>query len=309
MAHPKGRTGWYHEDHQTQREFERVGKLLLEDEKAITALAGALGTTPSQIIKDNSDPKDVALWALTIFIDNTPLNKIKVVQGINFNNNKAKSPHVDPPIAYLPIEWEGNNKRLDKKYRTIDDAERTDLTAWASIPLADLTAILGKMSVVVYRNYEDVKRYGMKGATYLNEIQLRNDELDPGPNKFYGTDPIHGNKGWQSYGNITGRLEVDFDYTDLTSSGSKVIGTIPPNKRIYKTSVIVEEAFDNDVTMAIGDDGGNGRLATTADVDLSIETIYDIELEVKYITETVLKLYQQSNVPTEGSGTVIIYYS
>lgn len=304
MAHPKARTGWLHDDPKVQREFERVGQFLANDDKVIRAIAGVLGSTPEQILVE--DPKDIALWALTIFIDGNHLNKKKVVQGVNYESFKAKASDPDLPIMYVPIEWTGENTLLAKEYRTIDEAERSNLQAWATIPMADLTAIKGPMSVVVFREVEQLKKYGMKGATWLNTVQLVNDELAPNDNNYYGTDS-DGDKGWHPLSNIAGRLEIDFDYSDLVS-GNKVIGTIPADKRVIKTSVLVTTAFDDNAKMTIGDAVGIGRLATHTDIRLESEKNYDIELEVKYATATELKLYHASGAPTIGEGTVIIYY-
>lgn len=304
MAHPKARTGWLHDDPKVQREFERVGQFLANDDKVIRAIAGVLGSTPEQILVE--DPKDIALWALTIFIDGNHLNKKKVVQGVNYESFKAKASDPDLPIMYVPIEWTGENTLLAKEYRTIDEAERSNLQAWATIPMADLTAIKGPMSVVVFREVEQLKKYGMKGATWLNTVQLVNDELAPNDNNYYGTDS-DGDKGWHPLSNVAGRLEIDFDYSDLVS-GNKVIGTIPADKRVIKTSVLVTTAFDDNAKMTIGDAVGIGRLATHTDIRLESEKNYDIELEVKYATATELKLYHASGTPTVGEGTVIIYY-
>lgn len=305
MAHPKARTGWLHDDPKVQREFERVGQFLANDDKVIRAIASALGSTPEDIVKE--DPKDIALWALTIFIDGKHLNKKKVVQGVNYIGNKAKSSDPDIPLAYVPIEWIGKNVPLHKDYRTIDDAERSDLEAWATIPLADLTSINGPMSVVVYRAREFLNKYGMKGATFKNTVQLRNDEQFPNDNYYYGTDE-YGDKGWHPLSNVAGRLEVDFDYSDL-NSGDIVIGDIPANKRVFKTSVLVETEFDDDTKITIGDDVANGRLATVKDTELEVSTSYDIELEIKYVAVTSLKIYKANGTPSTGSGTAIIYYS
>lgn len=304
MAHPKARTGWYHNDHETQREFERVGNFLFEDAKTIEAIANVLGSTPDKIVKE--DPKNIALWALTVFINGKHLTNKKVVQGVNFDGNKAKTSDPDYPLAYVPIDWTGKNIPLAKEFRTIDEAERSNLEAWASLPLADLTAIEGPMSVVVYRTTEYLEKYGMKGATFLNEVRLVNDELAPNDNYYYGTDS-DGDKGWHPLSNVAGRLEVDFDYSDLVS-GDKVIGTIPADKRVIKTSVLVTTAFDDSAKMTIGDAVGIGRLATHTDIRLESEKSYDIELEIKYATATELKLYHASGTPTVGEGTVIIYY-
>lgn len=304
MAHPKARTGWQHDDHKVQREFERVGQFLANDDKVIRAIASALGSTPEDIIKE--DPKDIALWALTIFIDGKHLNNKKVVQGVNYIGNKAKSSDPDIPLAYVPIEWTGKNVPLNKNYRTIDEAERSDLEAWATIPLADLTSIDGPMSVVVYQAREFLNKYGMKGATFKNTVQLRNDEQFPNDNYYYGTDE-YGDKGWHPLSNVAGRLEVDFDYSDLVA-GDKVIGIIPKNKRVFKTSVLVTTAFDDDAKMTVGDDDANGILAMSKDTALGIEKSYDIELEIKYSNSKELKLYNASGTPTQGEGTVIIYY-
>lgn len=305
MAHPKAVTGWRHDDPKVQREFERVGRFLADDDRILNAIAGVLGSTPQDIAV--SDPKDIALWALTIFIDGNHLTNKKIVQGVNFESYKAKSSDPDSPLAYLPIKWFGENKPLAKQYRTINEAERSDLEAWASIPFADLTEIQGPMSVSVFRDVINLKQFGMKGQSLMNTVQLVNDEIEPEDNYYYGTGP-NGNKGWWPISNAAGRLEVDFTWEDLTSGGSKEIGTIPADKRVFKTSVLVDTAFDADVTMTVGDDVGNGRLAVEKNIELSVEKSYDVELEYLYEDSTLLKLYQASNVPTVGEGTVIIYY-
>lgn len=313
MAHPKGRTGWMHLDHKTQREFERVGFQIELTNNAIDSIASILGVSPDDL-KNGSDgdkgENGEGLWALTVFIENRHLTNPKVVQGLNFDNRIAKPSDPDLPLAWFPIKFGGKNTPLEKKYRTFDEAEKSNIDAWGSVPLWDLLKIEGPISVEVVTDIIDLKQFGMKGESVRNTVQFVNDELAPGPFHYYGTDErIDSVKGWYPLSLMCGRLEIDFDHTDLTTGSSKLIGAIPPNTRVFKAVVIIHNVFDNNAEITLGDSGGAGKLATVIDTDLEVDTSYDIELEVKYTTETELYLYQASGLPTTGNGTVIIYYS
>jgi hypothetical protein len=309
MAHPKGRTGWYHTEHQTQREFERIGNRVGFNDAAINALAGILGISPEALKNGNDDSNGNGLWALTVFIENKHLIKPKVVQGLNFNNRRAKPSDPDFPLAYLPIEFNGKNSQLEKKYRTFDNAEKSNIDAWASLPLWDLLDIEGPMSVQVTTEIRDLKQFGMKGKSKRNTVKFVNDEVQPGSLHYYGTEEgADPDKGWYPLSGLKlGRLEVTFDYNDF-NAGEIVIGAIPADKRVFKASLLINIDFNDDATLTIGDDIGVARLQTINDSQLNVAKSYDVENEFLYEDETELKVYPTTGTPTQGEGTIIIYY-
>jgi hypothetical protein len=103
------------------------------------------------------------------------------------------------------------------------------------------------------------------------------------------------------------KLEATISHTDFTS-GSKVIGTIPANKRVHKVSDIVDIAFDSG-TMVIGDANAHGRLMGASGNSLLRANTYHAEPDYKYTQETELKAWFETGTPSTGSATIIIYYS
>lgn len=103
------------------------------------------------------------------------------------------------------------------------------------------------------------------------------------------------------------RIETTISFADFVT-GYKSIGNIPADRRVHKVSVLITSAF-NVGTMTIGESAAHGRLMIAADNNLLSVNEYHTEPDYKYLTETEIKAWFETGAPTQGSATIIIYYS
>jgi hypothetical protein len=104
-----------------------------------------------------------------------------------------------------------------------------------------------------------------------------------------------------------GRIESSFDFDDV-NIGIKSIGFIPSGRRIVKSDLIIETEFDGNTTINIGDDDAEGRLINAQQNSPGIADTYSVESNILFTALTELKMFFTGS-PTQGTGTIIIYYS
>jgi hypothetical protein len=104
-----------------------------------------------------------------------------------------------------------------------------------------------------------------------------------------------------------GRIESSIDFQDVLN-GSKSIGFIPSNRRIIKSDLIIGIEFDGLTSINIGDDDAQGRLINAEQNSPGIADTYSIENNILYSALTEIKAYF-TGIPSQGSGTIILYYS
>jgi hypothetical protein len=104
-----------------------------------------------------------------------------------------------------------------------------------------------------------------------------------------------------------GRIEGSFDFDDV-NIGFKSIGFIPSGRRIVKSDLIIETEFDGLTSINIGDDDAQGRLINAQQNNPGIANTSSIENNILYSVLTEIRAYF-TGLPSQGAGTIIIYYS
>ena len=105
--------------------------------------------------------------------------------------------------------------------------------------------------------------------------------------------------------NFLGKIETSFDYTEFPA----IIGVIPAGRRIFKAALIIDESFYGNAIITVGDTDGHGRLMNGQENDASQMNIYVAEPNCKFDSNTQIYIYLESGNPTQGTGTIIIYFS
>jgi len=102
------------------------------------------------------------------------------------------------------------------------------------------------------------------------------------------------------------KFSIAFDSDDI-AEGSKVIGIIPANKRVYKVTLEIIVAFDS-ILIDVGDSDAHGRLMYAAQNNPETPGFFYSLAEVDYAAATQLLIYFTGTSVT-GSGKINIYYS
>jgi hypothetical protein len=101
-------------------------------------------------------------------------------------------------------------------------------------------------------------------------------------------------------------LEVDFAFADV-AGGSLSLGDCDAGFTVLKAVVNILTAFNNGVTITVGDAVAQGRLMTASDINTAKVGMYDADSHYKYPAKTELFIYFPSGTPNQGSGKVIVY--
>ena len=102
-------------------------------------------------------------------------------------------------------------------------------------------------------------------------------------------------------------IQTTFDYT-CAVSGFKYIGDIPAGSRVQSVELIINQQFDGNTQLSVGDELVNDRLMTIADNIPSVTDIYLANISSLYVTKTQIFIYITNNVLQFGAGEVIVYY-
>lgn len=266
--HPGGHTGWHHDDYKVQREFERLyGSLHMIKEALVDA-----GLVQPITLPNSKTGEVKALWALTTKKDNRIIGKPKVVQSLHF-----KGKNLIPDKRYYEIVWDLRPKTLEKELRTIDDAQETEIRAFVQTD-----------DVFVKVSGTDIE------TNYLIH------KLEAGP----------GITIKQLYKGYNEKLEISsgricYKQTLGIGEQNKLIGTIPGNYVINRISIEVENSFDSNYTISIGDSIAQARLWRFQN-DVREEQHYEKTLNYIYTEDT--DIYISSNtIIDNGLLTVYVY--
>jgi len=99
-------------------------------------------------------------------------------------------------------------------------------------------------------------------------------------------------------------LDLDFTFSDVFP---KLIGLVTNNLHISEIEIIFDTPFNSGITFTIGDSINNARLMSALDNEPQVVAKYAVDADYKYGSSTNVYLYI-SGVPTQGSGTVHLYY-
>jgi len=295
-----GQTAFYHDDHATQREFERVFMFLGTTEQVLNALVPGGGGISSLIpgmgenseIDITSDEIKMGIWALTTE-HNGQIITARVVQDLDFRDTGKKHPKYE-----MGLIWKLTEASLRSDLATISTAKKTAIEAlvytspkqffeWFDYCLQPLMSIRG-----VPNGNEGYWNYGIK---------LVNDENIPGANKYYGTN----NSGTKGYHSIPPRqrvIKVPFGYNNKTPSSSTYI---PAGNIVNRVEVDIATAFDAAATFTI----------SANSITIMNENFINFAREGLYLNQWHYDIAAQSQVSlsltttaTAGQGTAYIWF-
>lgn len=295
MPVTSGQAGYYHKDHETQREFERKDKSSALTNKVVNALvpkeglpsdSGGNGTTDKTKIVQN-------IWALTTERDKVIIVK-KVNQALNFVSAQKFA-----KTKTFGIEWRLTSEQLEETLRTIPEAKRTNIEASTIIPEWMLYDYEGIMSVVIDSIWTtQVDTY----HEMTRSVHLVNDVDSPGLFKYYGT-AADGIKGWFP---LRGSGISYMKATIIAPATQIFIGKIPPRSIINRIDIDVELVFDTEIDLLVGEVGDTDKLWRLPHGWKSSQ-IYSIIQNAEYAVETDLYL-SASAASTNGKATVYIHF-
>jgi hypothetical protein len=106
---------------------------------------------------------------------------------------------------------------------------------------------------------------------------------------------------------VATKAEVPFIWSDF-SFGFIPIVNILAGTRIESVVVLVDNPF-NSGSLTVGDSVGQGRLMLAVENNLLFSDSYKAEKDILYSSDTLVSVYFLGVTPTQGSGTVIVYFS
>ena len=307
------------------------------------SLEGAVGAVPlpSQIDQRNPTPTvgdggvgpgdgdgDLAKeWALTIFQKqmaspkasaNTfqePENivfKKKRMQGLLFEDQQDFEEYA-LGIFSVPIVWTIDSENLAADCKTVGDATRAVIKAYAQVPTYTFAAnVRGEKSIArkIFTYNRRNLNTGEKETHNYTELTFVNDiEVAP-PDYYYGTS-VDGIKGWfplpSGGGSTAGVLELEFTFAEI-AAGSAFIGELPAGVTIQKSTIEVTTAFDNNVNFNIGIAVANGIVMAASFSNASYIDKYSHDPDLKFATLEDINIYQSGGVATVGEAKIIIFY-
>lgn len=298
-----GQTMHEHDDYKVQQEFERLSRAVSAQNKIVEAL----DPDKAENFKPGNNPEHnpirtkivKAIWALTNEHNREIISK-KVVQDENFVDTGKGHPKYE-----IGIIWELIAEKLEQELRTIPEAERVNIKAWAyTNPLQFVTWLsLNVFGIQSVQTEYDLDPYN---PSFI--IHLLNDEDSPAPNKYYGTDGV-GIRGYHLLPSVaasgSGVLEYTLNWADVTPVIT--IGAIPENKVVQTAMIEVLSEFDTGFIAEIGDDSVYNRLMKVTENNLEKINKYHNYPDYKYTATTDIKL-RSYGTATKGDLRILIYY-
>jgi len=104
---------------------------------------------------------------------------------------------------------------------------------------------------------------------------------------------------------IVAPLVLDFTFAD--HPGPVLIGNVGAGRMIRETVLLIEDAFDGNIEITIGDMLAQGRLQTVYDNYPDHVDRYNVSNCVDYAVDTDVYLFFPVGIPTVGSGRVIVF--
>ena len=100
--------------------------------------------------------------------------------------------------------------------------------------------------------------------------------------------------------------KIAFDYT--TTTGTAFL-TLPKNKRVRKVSVVIDEEFDDQLSsISVGISGEEEKYTLQIESDLKKIGEYNVNPNIVDLTEIMVRVYINSGISTQGSGTIYLSY-
>ena len=239
-----------------------------------------------------------------IWAETTELDKQIIVKRVNQDLRFTKAKKIPDERPYpFPVDFALTKEQLEKELRTIDEAQRTIIQAFAMIdPGLWMNYYMGMQSVERVQDPFRDPRFNMPIKAYFH---LVNDEQNPQPNQYYGTDGDR-YKGFHSIPiGQNGCYEILFDYTDTPNPVS--LFTSANNMVIQEIQLELSTRFDNSQVFTIGNDSTPGFLMGMANSD-NIPKKFSIRPDYKFTDVQNIKLYF-TTTSTVGSGRVLVYYA
>lgn len=91
-------------------------------------------------------------------------------------------------------------------------------------------------------------------------------------------------------------------------AGSKLVGALPAGSRSLLIAVDVTTPFNGGAQCTVGDAAAAARLLTIDESNLTLTETFQTFRGVAFAALTNIRVYFASGTPTQGVGSIIIYY-
>jgi hypothetical protein len=105
-----------------------------------------------------------------------------------------------------------------------------------------------------------------------------------------------------------GYLQKLISYSEINTNPVN-IGIIPEGACVFKTSIEVTDGFSNNFIASIGSDESQGLLMITDDSQLSKVEKYIVHNDIKFNSNTMVKLFKAGSNSTTGYLLITVQYN